>query len=1246
MIQAARSALWWGLITLLVLFQHSLSSLTSSSVISVVRENPGGVTLQFHLDEAQFQSREVQGHRVAWFDLGESAPSFEENDGVALPHIFRLVAVPPGHTVQGEVLSAQYRSLKTIDETYRDRLHRRLREVRDSELVTIGDPGRMRYLRVAPVVINPFRLSPQNGNIEQLTQLTLNLTFIPQGDGERGELPSQRYWSPLFEELFSALVINYSSPFSIQQYGGAPIARGSYLIITDSALARHTTELVNWKKRKGYNVVVAPIYRPGIGPDEIRRYIQDAYAHWERPPEVVLLIGDVNMPGIQLPAFTIRHPHPQQNEIDVTDLPYSLMDDQDYLPDLMVGRISVDSPSPTDLLTYIARVINHERDIANFPSANFHRATLFAGNFGDGNLPVLSPVETCVWLGTRLRERGWQVDEFYYRRPGDDINPGPIIASINRGVNIVAYRGWADANGTHYPQFYRTHIQQLDNGPFLPIWTFFVCNTGDFGNNNINPAFGEVSIVAGSRRRPTGALLFYGPSDLHTNTRFNNPMLGGWYGGLLYKGVRNVSALALLGKLEIWGNNPDFRHRGHPWNFVEFYFSVYNILGDPDLSYYFDPPRRMTVQHPGEVFRGQSQLRMVVRKENGEGLGGAIVTLQGALEGSILTDREGTAWFPIQNLTSDTIQISVFASNYAPYLRTIPVREAERMVGITGAEVRNDVGGNQALTGRPLDITFTLRNFGTQRVEGVRLEVLESPYYTIEASEVVVGNLDPSQSLPTPQPLRITLASNLQYGTSVPIEMLITTSQNDRWEALHRLTVAGPDLRWEEITWQDPLEPGGSSSFYLTLFNRGGQRAQGVYGILHTHDNSVEITDANGRFGTLEVRQRQTNADDPFGVRALPDVTPGRVVIMRLDLFNQDHQSLGTLLFPITIGTRRTTDPVGPDQYGYYAYDDTDTAYALSPRFNWVELDGNYGGTADRHFRLTDDQTVGVPLPFPFTFYGEQYDSLFICSNGWVSFAVRDPQSEWDFNNHPIPSPLGPRTMIAPYWEDLVGRRNQLGQRDSLDVFIKALNNPRRVIVEWSRVVARSGNDEDHEQTFQVILFHPEDIRTPSGDGEILFQYLRARLVDRGTDNTFASAGIQDYTHLRGLGLTYANRYTSGCDSIRDNRAILITTRPPDGYLKTKPDPLHLPTQFALFPPFPNPFNPTFTLRFSIPYPSEVNIGLFDLQGRLVSELFSGLAEAGLHQLHFSPQALPTGTYLIRMEAAGKIWSERVQLVK
>jgi hypothetical protein len=70
-----------------------------------------------------------------------------------------------------------------------------------------------------------------------------------------------------------------------------------------------------------------------------------------------------------------------------------------------------------------------------------------------------------------------------------------------------------------------------------------------------------------------------------------------------------------------------------------------------------------------------------------------------------------------------------------------------------------------------------------------------------------------------------------------------------------------------------------------------------------------------------------------------------------------------------------------------------------------------------------------------------------------------------------------------------------------------------------------------------------------------------------------------------------------------------------------------IPSSISLMQNFPNPFNPSTTIKFSIPKASDISIKLYDVLGREVKTLFTDKIEAGLHSLEFDASDLPSGVY-------------------
>ena len=76
-----------------------------------------------------------------------------------------------------------------------------------------------------------------------------------------------------------------------------------------------------------------------------------------------------------------------------------------------------------------------------------------------------------------------------------------------------------------------------------------------------------------------------------------------------------------------------------------------------------------------------------------------------------------------------------------------------------------------------------------------------------------------------------------------------------------------------------------------------------------------------------------------------------------------------------------------------------------------------------------------------------------------------------------------------------------------------------------------------------------------------------------------------------------------------------------------------LPLSAELINIYPNPFNPTTTIAFGLPVTSEVDLKVYDIQGREVAELAQGCFQAGYHSLKFDGTGFSSGVYFVRLDA-------------
>ena len=136
-----------------------------------------------------------------------------------------------------------------------------------------------------------------------------------------------------------------------------------------------------------------------------------------------------------------------------------------------------------------------------------------------------------------------------------------------------------------------------------------------------------------------------------------------------------------------------------------------------------------------------------------------------------------------------------------------------------------------------------------------------------------------------------------------------------------------------------------------------------------------------------------------------------------------------------------------------------------------------------------------MPMGFNFKYYGESFNKLTVCSNGWASFlpCLNVGNDSYNCNtmpyfyNNSIPHPLGPYGMLAPFFDDLDDNNGV----EPFDVYFWT-NSSDSVIVQWDNIAngqlddicIQDDLDSCPRHTFQLIL-----VGSDESNGEIIFQY-------------------------------------------------------------------------------------------------------------------------------------------------------------
>ncbi len=88
------------------------------------------------------------------------------------------------------------------------------------------------------------------------------------------------------------------------------------------------------------------------------------------------------------------------------------------------------------------------------------------------------------------------------------------------------------------------------------------------------------------------------------------------------------------------------------------------------------------------------------------------------------------------------------------------------------------------------------------------------------------------------------------------------------------------------------------------------------------------------------------------------------------------------------------------------------------------------------------------------------------------------------------------------------------------------------------------------------------------------------------------------------------------------------------------------PTEVTLSAAYPNPFNPSTTVKLNVPEASYVSVKVYNVMGQLVQTLAEGQMEANVYTLSWDGSNVPSGMYFVRAETSTNVVSQKLMLVK
>jgi len=354
----------------------------------------------------------------------------------------------------------------------------------------------------------------------------------------------------------------------------------------------------------------------------------------------------------------------------------------------------------------------------------------------------------------------------------------------------------------------------------------------------------------------------------------------------------------------------------------------------------------------------------------------------------------------------------------------------------------------------------------------------------------------------------------------------------------------------------------------------------------------------------------------PDGLYTLTGLTPGAQYVVYIDVLDANAGF-----------STPQAETIFPEEYWNGASESGDIE--SDPACDYVAITAVAGGTATADIYLNsavgglplgDDDAVNVALPFGFSFCGTVYNSVWIASNGYVTFGTADALSAPD-----PASLLGGVPRIAGLWADLdptAGGAIAAVEADG-NFEIQYLSVPEYLFGGLSTFTITLRPDGTHGVQYGTVqpLLGALAGRSPGGgasDPGPTDLTAAAQPLGASEETVYETWGALEFPDLSGVDLEYA-----AC-----------------GAQVAVPEPGLVPARAALFQSRPNPFRSGTVIGFDLPQPGPVRLRVFDLRGRLVRTLVDENLAAGSYSLPWSgddgsARAVAPGIYFYRLETPG-----------
>ncbi|NLK49420.1 MAG: Gingipain R, partial [Candidatus Cloacimonetes bacterium] len=568
--------------------------------------------------------------------------------------------------------------------------------------IRVEELGHMRGMRLYALDFTPLQYNPALKQVTIIREAEVRVDFIGANHAATQEL-RDKYYSPAFNGVFQSTLLNpVSTRGSLNRY---PMG---YVIITPANFVDALQPFVDWKKKEGFNVILATTSETGSTASAIKGYLQNIWdsATPENPaPSYLMIVGDV----AQVPSNT-----GVTSSAHITDLTYVRLQGNDYLPEMYFGRFS--ATTPAEVTNQVNKTLMHE--MYTMPDDSYlAKSVLIAGV--DSYWSTSHANGAINYATTNYFNPSHGIDSQTFLYPASGSSASQIVQRVSEGAGYVNYTAHGSETSWADPSFTISNVNNLQNTNKYPVVVGNCCVTSAF---DVGICFAEAWLRAVDK----GAVVYIGGTN---NTYWDEdywwavgykppipssgsgspfvPGRTGNYDALFHENgepfedwSNSVAATIFMGNMAVVQSNSTR---------ANYYWEVYSVMGDPSLIPYLGIPTDNIADLPDTIFLGMDSMELVA-----DPYSYVAISMNGVLHGTGLASPSGelTLYYtPFEE--PGMADIVITRSLVKPTIASIQVVPNEGpYVTVSPLTITDPNGNGMAEPGEIISLNLSLNNVG------------------------------------------------------------------------------------------------------------------------------------------------------------------------------------------------------------------------------------------------------------------------------------------------------------------------------------------------------------------------------------------------------------------------------------------------------------------------------------------------------------------------------------------------------